>query len=56
MNKNRKHTKHHRLALQKETVIHLTEDRLKNVVGGNDLIDGNNSHPISLCNNQCVAE
>jgi hypothetical protein len=54
MNKNRKNAKHHRLALQKETVIHLTEDRLKGVIGGN--IDGNNSHPISLCNNQCVAE
>lgn len=49
-NKNKNHTQHRRLALNKETVAYLTNDLLKHVVGG----DVTASAPISKCNTQCL--
>jgi len=44
-------TQHRKLALKKETVVSLTGDLLKNVVGGADVTA---STPFSKCNTQCV--
>ena len=47
MNKNKNPIKHRRLALKKETVVQLTDDLLRNVVGGSAV--PTNSFPISRC-------
>ena len=49
MNKHKTNSKHRRLALKKETVVHLTDDLLKHVIGGSDVIDPTQSFPISKC-------
>jgi hypothetical protein len=51
-NKNKTISKHHRLTLKKETIGYLTDELLKNVVGGG--VDVTNSNPFSKCNTQCV--
>ena len=49
MNKH-KNSKHRRLKLEKETVVHLTDGLLKQVIGGSDTIeDPTLSFPISRC-------
>ena len=57
MNKIKNTGQHRKLALKKDTVVCLTDDLLKRVVGG-DCIGGDddvtNSNPISRCNTQCV--
>lgn len=54
MNKNKNKTQHRRLSLKTETVVYLTDDLLKHVVGGGG--DVTNSNPISKCNTQCLIE
>lgn len=49
MNKSKKNGKRRRLELNKETVVHLTDDQLKNAVGGQDA-----SYPVSGCETQCM--
>jgi hypothetical protein len=55
-NKNKTDSKHRRLALKKETVVHLTDDLLKRVVGGGGEEGNTSSNPISRCNTQCLGE
>ncbi|HEX2691341.1 MAG TPA: class I lanthipeptide [Kofleriaceae bacterium] len=47
MNKNK--NKHRRLELKKETVIYLTDDLLKHVIGGSTEPEPTQSLPISKC-------
>jgi hypothetical protein len=51
VNKNKKNSKHRRLALEKETIVRLTDDLLKNVVGGGE--EPTHSFPISRCISPC---
>lgn len=51
MNKSTKNGKRRRLELKKETVVHLTDDQLKNAVGGQET----SSYPVSRCETQCLA-
>ena len=53
MNRTKDKTQHRKLVLKTEQVVYLTDDMLKNVVGGADVTSSN---PISKCNTQCVAE
>lgn len=48
MKKNKYNSKHRRLELKKETVVHLTNDLLKNAAGGS-ILDPPHSFPISRC-------
>lgn len=54
MNKKNNKTQHRRLSLKTETVVYLTDDLLKHVVGGEG--DVTNSTPISKCNTQCLVK
>jgi hypothetical protein len=38
VNKNKNSSKHQKLELKKETVVHLTDDLLKGVVGGSNQV------------------
>jgi hypothetical protein len=51
VNRSKNKTQHRKLALKKEMVVYLTDDLLKNVVGG---LDATNSYPISKCDTQCL--
>ena len=53
MIRTRNKTQHRKLVLKMEQVVYLTDDLLKNVVGGADVTSSN---PISKCNTQCVVE
>jgi len=49
VNKSMKNGKRRRLELNKETVVHLTDDQLKKAVGGQTT-----SYPVSDCATQCI--
>lgn len=53
MNKNNKKHQHRKLELKKDTVVHLTGDRLKQVVGGDE--EPIMSWPLQSCGTQCAA-
>ena len=53
MNKNKNTSQRRRLELKKDTVVHLTEDLLKNAVGGSKAPEPTHSLPISRC---CVGD
>jgi hypothetical protein len=49
VNKPKTNSKHRRLALKKETVAHLTDDLLKQVIGGSEVDSPTQSFPVSKC-------
>jgi hypothetical protein len=49
VNKPKMTSKHRRLALKRETVAHLTDDLLKQVIGGSVVDSPTQSFPISKC-------
>jgi hypothetical protein len=51
VNKNNKKHQHRKLELKKDTIVHLTDDRLKVVVGGNEGQIA--SWPFQSCETQC---
>lgn len=53
MNKNNKKLQHRKLELKKDTVVHLTDDRLKVVAGGDE--EPIASWPFQSCETQCAA-